>query len=118
MLACLAACRTLPCAGLEAMCSHCHASPPPAGQAKLKAEARQKNAGFSHCTTGFHTGLQPLTQTTQTPNPPNGSQLAKLKAEAEAKALAANAARAVVTAAQQAQREGRLLSSKDIQEIR
>lgn len=45
-------------------------------------------------------------------------QLAKLKQEAESKALVAAAARAVVNAAQQAQREGRLLTSQEIAEIR
>ena len=45
-------------------------------------------------------------------------QLAALQAEAEKKALAAAAARAVLSAAQQAQREGRLLSAQDIAAIK
>ena len=45
-------------------------------------------------------------------------QLAALQAEAERKALAAAAARAVLSAAQQAQREGRLLSAQDIAAIK
>lgn len=45
-------------------------------------------------------------------------QLAALQQEAEGKALAAAAARAVVNAAQQAQREGRLLTAQEIAEIK
>ena len=45
-------------------------------------------------------------------------QLAAVKAEAERKALVAAAARSVATAAQQAQREGRLFSPQDIAAIK
>ncbi len=45
-------------------------------------------------------------------------QLEALQAEAERRVLAASAARAVVAAAQQAQREGRLLSAQEIAAIK
>lgn len=45
-------------------------------------------------------------------------QLAALRATAEKKALLATAARAVVSAAQQAQRDGRLLTNQEIAAIK
>lgn len=56
---------------------------------------------------------------TESNGPPLAAlQLAKLQGEAEAKVRQAVAAKAVLVAAQAAQREGRLLSPKDIQDIR
>ena len=49
---------------------------------------------------------------------PSRLQVAALRAQAEKKALLAAAARAVVSAAQQAQREGRLLSNQEIAAIK